>query len=75
MKTKEAQKASILPVSMIGIMLLDEPGAPSDGIPTTIRYTAKGIQISRGWRRGKQAEIIARLKMALKRLEGLSHAV
>ena len=63
---------SILPLTLRGIMLLEE-GAPSSGIPTTISFTKKGIQVRRGWR-GNRKKVIERLKGAITRLEAEQEA-
>jgi hypothetical protein len=62
-------KKSILPLVLTGIMLPDElldKGFP--GIPTTVSFTKKGLQIRRGWR-GNRQKIIEYLKGAIARLE------
>jgi hypothetical protein len=64
MKTKQ----SILLVRMIGVMLLDEPGAPASGIPTRFTLTKSGVELERGWQ-GERREVIARLRTALAYLE------
>jgi hypothetical protein len=59
---------SILPVKFIGLMLIDEPGVPSSGIPTRLVLTKNGIELERGWPRDRQ-KVIARLKTAIAKLE------
>jgi hypothetical protein len=74
MKMKNEQQ-SVLPISLSGIMLLDEllEGAPTPGIPTTISFTKRGIQVRRGWR-GDRQRIIECLKGAITRLEAEQEA-
>lgn len=66
---------SILPVRLVGLMLLDEPGAPSRGIgiPTRLILTKNGVELERGWQ-GERREIIARLKAAIAILEAEQEA-
>jgi hypothetical protein len=59
---------SILPVKFIGLMLIDEPGVLSSGIPTRLTVTKNGVELERGWQRDRQ-KVIARLKAAIAGLE------
>jgi hypothetical protein len=62
------REPSILPIRFVGVMLIDEPGVPSNGIPTRLALTRDGIELERGWPRDRQ-KIIARLKTAIAILE------
>jgi hypothetical protein len=67
------KEQSILPVKLVGLMLIDEPWAPSGSIPTRLVVTKNGIELRRGWQNDRQ-KIIARLKSAIANLEAEQEA-